>query len=164
MLQDYANDLFITDNLIHNTRTNIRNKVFGHPDENIMYLPALAMSLDECGHSFHVVKKTPFQVKKRLLNIILQEKINALANATPPKQMNTVQKLEYVDAWQVANREMLNDVGLGQNCIEGGKETFVTGVFLSTAAAKNSVPLLQSVLPYIHAMESLRTATPYLLH
>jgi hypothetical protein len=145
MLQDYANDLFITDNLIHNTRTNIRNKVFGHPDENIMYLPALAMSLDECGHSFHVVKKSPFQVKKRLLNIILQEKINALANATPPKQMNTVQKLEYVDAWQVANREMLNDVGLGQNCIEGGKETFVTGVFLSTAAAKNSVPLLHPV-------------------
>ena len=119
--------------------------MFGHPDENIMYLPALAMSLDECGHSFHVVKKTPFQVKKRLLNIILQEKINALANATPPKQMNTVQKLGYVDAWQVANREMLNDVGLGQNCIEGGKETFVTGVFLSTAAAKNSVPLLQTV-------------------
>jgi hypothetical protein len=59
--------------------------------------------------------------------------------------MNTVQKLEYVDAWQVANREMLNDVGLGQNCIEGGKETFVTGVFLSTAAAKNSVPLLHPV-------------------
>ena len=145
MLQDYANDLFITDNLIQNTRTNIRNKVFGHPDENILYLPALAMSLEECGHSFHVVKKTPFQVKKRLLNIILQEKINALANRTPPKQMNTVQKLEYVDAWQVANAEMLNDVGLGQNCVEGGEETFVTGLFLSTAAAKNSVPLLQTV-------------------
>ena len=79
------------------------------------------------------------------MNIILQEKINALSNRTPPKQRNTVQKLEYVDAWQVANAEMLNDVGLGQNCIEGGEETFVTGLFLSTTAAKISVSLLQTV-------------------
>jgi hypothetical protein len=133
------------------------------------------MSSEECGHSFHVVKKTPFHDKKHLLNIILQEKINALANATPPKQMSTVQKLEYADAWQVANGEMLNDVGLGQNCIEGGEETFVTGLFISTAAAKNLVPLLQRVyqadeahinfgnIPYIHAMASLPTATPFLL-
>lgn len=172
MLQDYANDLFITDNLIQNTRTNIRNrnKVFGHPYENILYLPALAMSLEECGHSFHVVKKTPFQVKKRLLNIILQEKINALANSTPPKQMNTVQKLEYVDAWQVANAEMFNDVGLGQNCIEGGEETFVTGLFLSTTAAKISVSLLQTVYQADAALMNFgkytlySTATPFLLH
>ena len=101
MLQEYAIELFIMENLIQNTRTTIRNKVFGNPGENIFYLPALAVCLEECEHSFHVVKKTPFAVKKRLLNIIPQEKIKALANATPPKQMSAIQKLEYVDAWQV---------------------------------------------------------------
>lgn len=145
MLQDYDNDLFLTENLLHNTRTSVHQQVFGNPDENIMYQPALAICLEECHHSFHVVKKTPFDVRKCLLNIIIQEKIITLANTNPPKQMSAHQKLEYVYAWQTANGNMLNDVGLGHNCVEGGEANFVTGLFLSTAAARIYVPLLQTV-------------------
>ncbi len=43
--------------------------------------------------------------------------------------------------------EMLEDVGLGRNCgAEGvGQERFLCGVFLSISAARNVVPLLQTV-------------------
>ncbi len=52
--------------------------------------------------------------------------------------------MAYIAAWLSANLEMLDDVGLGVNCDKppSTEETFVIGIFLSTAATKNSVPLV----------------------
>ena len=117
--------------------------MFGNLDNNIKYLSALALLLEEDRHALHVVKKSPFSVKKWLLDVVLQEKINTLKKTN--KHMNSIQKLKYIHAWLVANSEVLNDVGLGENCVEGCVETFVTGLLLSSAAAKNYVQLLQTV-------------------
>ncbi len=42
---------------------------------------------------------------------------------------------------------MLDDVGLGTNCDAGGvgPDRFLCGIFLSISAARNAVPLLQTV-------------------
>ncbi len=63
------------------------------------------------------------------------------------KMMLKAEKLQYLDKWEEANMEMLEDVGLRRNCgAEGvGSERFLCGVFLSISAARNAVPLLQTV-------------------
>ena len=55
------------------------------------------------------------------------------------------QKLNYLEAWKFVNKDMLEDVRLSKDCASSSQDHFVTGVFLSIDAAKDSVPLLQTI-------------------
>ena len=56
------------------------------------------------------------QVMKRLLEVVLQEKMQSLKkmNQTMSKQ----DKLTYLETWEALNLEMLEEVGLGMSCRE----------------------------------------------
>ena len=85
----------------------------------------------------------PIDVWKRLLNVILEQKVNALKKEN--KYMTKVQKISFLEKWEEANREMLHDAGLDSSCSEIEDKNFLSGVFLSIAPAIDSVPLLQTV-------------------
>jgi hypothetical protein len=90
-------------------------------------------------------QKTPMDVKKCLLAVVLEQKMNSLKKDN--KMMLKAEKLQYLDKWEEANMEMLEDVGLGTNCGAEwvGPDRFLCEVFLSISAARNAVPLLQTV-------------------
>jgi hypothetical protein len=145
LLQPYIINMFLTNTLIQKVWTTIRNQVFGDPDKNVTYVPELVDILEAAGHDFDIYAKTLMDVKKCLLAVVLEQKMNSLKKDN--KMMLKAEKLQYLDKWEEANMEMLEDVGLGTNCgAEGvGPERFLCGVFLSILAARNAVPLLQTV-------------------
>ncbi len=80
------------------------------------YLRKLEKVLHDAGHDFEIYTKTSDQVKKRLLEVVLQEKIQSLKklNQTMSKQ----DKLTYLENWEALNLEMLQEVGLGTSLRE----------------------------------------------
>ncbi len=67
------------------------------------YMPALAECLEEGGDDFNIFVKTPKQVWRRLLGIVLQDQMNSLKK--DDKTMMKAKKLKYVDAWETTNKE-----------------------------------------------------------
>jgi hypothetical protein len=106
--------MFLTNALIQKVQTIIRNQVFGDPDKNVTYVPELVDILEATGHDFNIYAKTPTDVKKCLLAVVLGQKMNSLKKDN--KMMLKAEKLQYLDKWEEANMEMLEDVGLGTNC------------------------------------------------
>ena len=129
LLQPYIIDIFLTTALIQKVRTHIRNQVFGDPDTNVTYVSELTDLLVSAGHDFEILWKTPLEVKKRLLAVVLKQKINSLKKKN--KVMAKAEKLAYLDKWQDANIDMFDLAGLGKNCgKEGvGPEIFLSGIF-----------------------------------
>ena len=137
--------MFLTSGLIQKVGKSIRNQVFGDPDKNVTNVHVLRDLLEDAQHDLDIYVKTPMEVKKRLLNVVLKQKMNNVKKEN--KMMVKAEKLQYSDKWEVANMEMLEDVGLGRNCGADGTVAprFLCGIFLSISAAKNTVPLLQMV-------------------
>ncbi len=54
------------------------------------------------------------------------------------KTMIKAEKLKYVEAWESASKEMLEDIGLGKNCgVDSEKDNkFVTEIFLVYCSCK----------------------------
>ena len=92
----------------------IRDRVFGDPETNVTYLPALVEWLQEGGHDFDVFVKSPAQLHKRHLDVVLQEKMKSMKKEE--KLMLKDQKLKYLEAWEFVNKDMLEDVGLSKDC------------------------------------------------
>ncbi len=101
---------FLTNALIQNVRTTVRKEIFGNPDQNLTYLPKLEEVLCEAGHDFKICTKTSDQVKKHLLEVVLQEKIQSLKKLN--RTMSKQDKMTYLENWEALNLEMLQDVGL----------------------------------------------------
>ncbi len=129
--------------MITKVRNIITDRVFGDPETNVTYLSALVEQLQEGGHDFDVFVKSPSQVRKRLLDIVLQEKMKSMKKEE--KLILKDQKLKYLEAWEFVNKDMLEDVGLSKDCASSSEVRFVSGVFLSIGAANKSVPMLQTV-------------------
>ena len=72
VLTPYVIDIFLTNALIQSVRTSVWNQVFGDPDTNTHYLEHLKAHLEENGHDFAFVVMKPIDVRKRLLNLILE--------------------------------------------------------------------------------------------
>jgi len=101
---------FLTNALIQNVRTTVRKEIFGDPDQNLTYLPKLEEVLRDAGHDFKICTKTSDQVKKRLLEVVLQEKIQSLKKLN--RKMSKEEKLKYLENWEELNLDMLEEVGL----------------------------------------------------
>ncbi len=95
LLQPYIIDMFLTIALIQKVQTTIRNQVFGDPDKNVTYVPALVDILEAAGHDLDIYTKTPMDVKKRLLAVVLEQKMNSLKKDN--KMMLKAEKLQYLD-------------------------------------------------------------------
>jgi hypothetical protein len=94
--------------LIQKVQTTVKNQVFGDPDKNVTYVPEFVVILEAAGHDFNIYAKTPIDVKKRLLAVVLEQKMNSPKKEN--KMMLKAEKLQYLDKWEEANMEMLNVV------------------------------------------------------
>ena len=101
---------FLTNALIQNVRSTVRKEIFGDPDKNLTYLPKLEQVLQEAGHDFEICTKTSDQVKKRLLEVVLQEKIQSLKKLN--RTMSKEDKLKYLENWEELNLDLLQEGGL----------------------------------------------------
>ena len=102
--------------MIQNVQTTVKTEIFGDSDKNLTFRPKLEEVLCDAGHDFEIYTKTTDQVKKRLLEVVLQEKMQSLKklNQTISKQ----DKLTYLEKWEALNLEMLQEVGLGTSLRE----------------------------------------------
>jgi hypothetical protein len=145
LLKPYIIDMFLTSALIKKVRQSIWDQVFGDPDTNVSHVHVLRDLLKGDNHDFYIYAKTPIEVKKRLLNVVIEQEMNSIKK--DGRMMVRAEKLQYLQNWELANMEMLEDVGLGKNYgdDEGAVPTFLCGIFLSISGVKNTVPLLQAV-------------------
>ncbi len=84
--------------------------------------------LEGDNHDFDIYAKTPIEVKTRLLNVVIEHKMNSVKKEG--KTMVRAEKLQYLQKWELANMEILEDVGLGKNCGDnkGAAPTFLCGI------------------------------------
>jgi hypothetical protein len=78
LLKPYIIDMFLTSALIQKVCQSIRNQVFGDPDKSVTYAHVLRDLLDADQHDFDIYVKTPIEVKKRLLNVVIEKKMNSV--------------------------------------------------------------------------------------
>jgi hypothetical protein len=78
LLKPYIIDMFLTSALIQKVRQSIRDQVFGDPDNNMTYVHVLRDLLDANNHDFDIYVKTPIKVKKHLLNVVIEQKMNSV--------------------------------------------------------------------------------------
>jgi hypothetical protein len=109
LLKLYIIDMFLTSALIQKVCQSIRDQVFGDPDNNLTYVHVLRDLLDANNHDFDIYVKTPIEGKKRLLNVVIEQKMNSIKK--DGKMMVKAEKLQYLQTWELANMEMLEDVG-----------------------------------------------------
>ncbi len=75
LLKPYIIDMFLTSALIQKVCQSVRNQVFGDPDNNVIYVCVLRDLLDADHHDFDIYVKTPIEVKKCLLNVVIEQKM-----------------------------------------------------------------------------------------
>jgi hypothetical protein len=146
LLLPYTIDMLLTSALIQKVWKSVRDQVFGDSDNNFIYVQVLQELLERGQHYLDIYVKTPMEVKKRLLSVVLEQKINSVKNDN--KKMVKAKKLHYWEKWEDANIKMLEDVGLGRNCGDANDivaHRFLCKIFLSISAARNTVPLLEMV-------------------
>ncbi len=73
----------------------IRNQVFGDQDKNVTYVPVLRNLLENAHHDLGIYVKTSMEVKRRLLNAVLEQKMNSAKKEH--KMMVKAEKLQYLD-------------------------------------------------------------------
>ncbi len=145
LLKPYIIDIFLTSALIQKVCQSIRDQVFGNPDTNVTHVHVLRDLREGDNHDFDIYAKTTIKVKKHLLNVVIEQKKNSVMK--DGKMMVKTEKLQYLQKWELANMEMLEDVGLGKDCGDNNTAapTFLCDIFFSISGAKNTVPLLQMV-------------------
>jgi hypothetical protein len=97
LLKLYIIDMFLTSALIQKVCQSIQDQVFGNPDTNVTHVHVLRDLLDADNHDFDIYAKTPIEVKKRLLNVVIEQKMNSVKK--DGKMMVKVEKLQYLQKW-----------------------------------------------------------------
>jgi hypothetical protein len=97
--EPYIINMFLTSALIHKVHKSIRNQVFGDLNKNVTCVPVLrdllVVVLEDAQHDLDIYVKTPMIVKKCLLNVILEQKMNSVKKEN--KMMVKAKKLQYLD-------------------------------------------------------------------
>ena len=91
LLKPYIIDMFLASALIQKVQKSVRDQVFGDPDNNATYVQALQELLENGQHDLDIYVKTPMEVKKHLLSVVLEQKINSVKNDN--KKMVEAKKL-----------------------------------------------------------------------
>jgi hypothetical protein len=110
------------------------------PDDNIKYLPELVRQLQEGGHDFTIWTKTQSRVLQKVEEMMLGE-FTRLVKAKGEK-LTQQDKYDFLDEWKSDNGTVLEQAGLLD---VASKTQFVSGIFLSLAQARSTVPLLPNV-------------------
>jgi hypothetical protein len=147
ILAHYIKAKFLSRNLIANAKNQARLEVFGNPDDNVHLVTTLVEEMKSRGHEVQLVLRSATEVTKMLEKMVVTEESNKRKGVGD--LMTRQDKVTYLKSWKVANMQMLIDAGLDpvtQGIMEGHTTSkFVSGLFFSTSAAKNAVPLLQQV-------------------
>ena len=142
LLKPYVNKNFLTDSLLQTTHISVREIVFGDPNQNIQFLDEFCNRLDTLGHGYNIITKSPREVKSKLEEIVLAERLQKAKR--DGEKMKRDQQNQFVKDWKLKHKDMLEESGLEGGLVDKSHK-FVSGVFMCTSAAKNTVPLIQTV-------------------
>ena len=145
LLRQYVRADFATKAILQHGKLMCRFKLFGNPDDNATYIPAMLNEMMVRGHKVKTITKTPSEVMTMLEKIVVQEEADRQLALTKPAPMTARMKKQYVIDWKEANQAMLQQGGLGIQMIGEPTPKFCAGVFFSMSYSQAVVPHLQDV-------------------
>ncbi len=145
LLRFYVRSDFATKAILQNGKMMCRFQLFGNPNDNATYIPAMLNEMSARGHKVKTITKTPSEVMTMLEKIVVQEEADRNLGLKKPAPMTAQMKKQYVIDWKAENQEMLQQGGLGIQMIGEPTPTFCAGVFFSMSYSQAAVPHLQDV-------------------
>jgi hypothetical protein len=143
VVSTYMKKKFITSSLLQNVRTMARMKSLEIRQLNVFFANGLVEKMKECGVDVKVLMKDWQQVLQMLEHAVLSDHMRK--NKVEGKLMMKAEKIEFVSAWKLENKEMLEDGGLGEPKSGAVPLKFFSGILFSTSGAQKAVPFLQRV-------------------
>jgi hypothetical protein len=101
----YVKEKFITSSLLQNARIMARDEIFGDPASNVFFANGLVEKMKECGVDVKVLMKDWQQVLQMLEPVVLSDHMRK--NKAEGKLMTKAEKIEFVSAWKLENKEVL---------------------------------------------------------
>ncbi len=139
----YVKDKFIIISLLQNARKMARDEFFGDPATNVFFANGPVKKMKECGVDVKVLMKDRKQVLQMLECVVLSDHIGK--NKAECKLMTKAEKIEFVSAWKLENKEVLEDGGLSEPKLGVVPLKFFSGILFLTLGAQKAVLFLQQV-------------------
>ncbi len=117
--------------------------VFEDPETNVFFANGLVEKMKVCGVDVKVLMKDQQQVLRMLERVVLSD--HMCKKKAEGKLMMKAEKIEYVSNWNLENKEVLEDGGLGEPELGAVPLNFFSGIIFSTSGAQKAVPFLQQV-------------------
>ena len=143
LIAPYLKDKFVTTSLLQNARQLARLEVFGNPDDNVQMVKAFLLELKVRNHDVMIVEKSAHEVYKLLERIILTEEVEKRKSAG--KKMSKMEKINFIKDWKVKNMQMIIDAGMDPIVPTTITSSYVSGLYFSLSAARQTVPHLQQI-------------------
>ncbi len=139
----YVKDKFITNALLQNARTMVRDEIFGDPATNVLFPKGLVQKKKEVGVDVKVIMKDWQEVLQMLERVVLSDQIRK--NKAEDKLMLKGEKKEFITKWKLTNKDVLEEGGLGEPKLGAVPLKIFSGILFSTLGACKAVPFLQQV-------------------
>jgi hypothetical protein len=115
--------------------------LFGNPEENFKCAYAIAMAIEEMGHTVELIFTNQCKTMKSVNAILLKEALDR--KKVEKLTMTTDKHRDYVNNWKKDNDVFLcNPLGLE----DGLQYKFLMGIMIAPSTSKNQVPFLQEVI------------------
>ena len=140
LIEGYATDYAITDNLLQNTHKEGKVAVFGNSKINVQYLHVLKTKMQERGHPVELIFASYNANILSLSKVVVNEE-NRCQKNDGLTLLNANTRKAFLSKWMTDNE------GLVQLQMGGGySNTFLIGILFSTNASLTTAPHLQKVV------------------
>ncbi len=143
VVSTYVKENFITSSFLQNARAMARDEIFGDPATNVFFANGLAKKMKECSVDVKVLMKDWQQVLLMLNRVVISD--HMCKNKAEGKLMTKAEKIEFVPAWKLKNKEVLEDGGLGEPKLGAVPLKFFSGILFSTSGVQRPYHFFQQV-------------------
>ncbi len=100
----HLKEKFITSSHLQNARTMAGDEIFGDPATKVFFASGLVKKMKECGVDVKVLMQDWQQVLRMLERVVLSDHMHK--NKAEGKLMTKTEKIEFVSAWKLENKEV----------------------------------------------------------
>ncbi len=126
LVSTYVKDKFITNALLQNARTMVRDEIFGDPATNVLFTNGLVQKMKEVGVDVKVIMKDWQEVLQMLECVVLSDQIRG--NNAEGKLMLKGEKIEFITKWKFTNKDVLEEGGLREPKLGAVPLKFFSGI------------------------------------
>jgi hypothetical protein len=94
LVSAYVKDKFITNALLQNARTMVRDEIFGDPARNVLFANGLVKKMKELGVDVKVIMKDWQEVLRMLEQVVLSDQIRK--NKAEGKLITKAEKIDFI--------------------------------------------------------------------